>query len=64
MAEAVRVTWQEVLAFAVRHGIRVHRVQPSATLVSHGGIAALLARDETQWGPAATPAVELKEVAR
>jgi hypothetical protein len=45
--------WQGILEFAVRHGIWVHRVQPSATLASHGGIAALLARDEPPWRPAA-----------
>jgi peptide subunit release factor 1 (eRF1) len=56
--------WQAILAFAVRHGIWVHRVQPSATLASHGGIAALLARDEPQWGQVTTPASELKEVTR
>jgi len=42
--------WQEILAFAVNHGIWVHRVQPSETLDHHGGVAALLARDEPQWG--------------
>jgi len=42
--------WQEILAFAVRHDIWVHRVHPSATLLRHGGIAALLARDEPPWG--------------
>ena len=44
--------WQEVLSFAVSHCVWVYRVEPSATLASHGGIAALLARDEPQWGPA------------
>jgi peptide subunit release factor 1 (eRF1) len=56
--------WQEVLAFTVRHGIWVHRVQPSESLASHGGIAALLARDEPQWGPATAPARELKGIAQ
>jgi len=55
--------WQGVLAFAVRHGIWVHRVPPSATLASRGGMAALLARDEPQWVPATTPGSEAKEVA-
>jgi hypothetical protein len=53
-----RNLWQEILAFTVRHSIWVHWVQPSARLASHGGIAALLARDESQWGPATTPASE------
>jgi len=52
--------WQEVLALAVSHGVWVHRVQPSATLAHHGGIAALLVRDEPQWGLATTPAGETK----
>jgi len=56
--------WQEILAFAVRHGIWVHQVQPSARLAAHGGIAALLARDEPQWGSAATPASESKGIAQ
>lgn len=56
--------WQEVLAFAVGHGIWVHRVRPSATLASHGGIAALLVRDEPQWLPATAPASELKGIAQ
>jgi hypothetical protein len=56
--------WQEVLAFAVRHGIWVHRVQPSPRLASHGGIAALLARDEPQWATAAAPAGGSKESAQ
>jgi len=56
--------WQKVLAFAVGHGIWTHRAQSSATLASHGGIAALLRRDEPQWGPAPTPAGELKGIAQ
>ncbi len=41
--------WQELLAFAVNHGVWVHRVRPSDTLSRHGGVAALLVRDEPQW---------------
>ena len=46
--------WQAILSFAVPHGIWVHRVQPSSSLAAHGGIAALLARDQPQWVPATT----------
>ena len=46
--------WQEILAFAVNHGVWVHRVRPSDTLARHGGVAALLLRDEPQWELAAT----------
>lgn len=48
--------WQAVLAFAIAHGIWVHRVQPSAALARHGGIAALLTRDEPPWVPTAPAA--------
>ncbi len=41
--------WQELLAFAVNHEVWVHRVRPSDTLSRHGGVAALLVRDEPQW---------------
>jgi len=47
--------WQEILALAVNHGVWVHRVQPSETLSRHGGVAALLARDEPQWATTTTP---------
>jgi len=47
--------WQEMLAFALRHSIWVYRVQPLAKLASHGGVAALLKRDEPQWASATTP---------
>jgi hypothetical protein len=46
--------WQEVLRLALGHGIWVDLVRPDAELTRHGGIAALLARDEPQW--AAPPA--------
>jgi len=46
-----RNLWQEVLTLAIRHRIWVRRVHPSATLATHGGIAALLARSEPRWGP-------------
>ncbi|HMB05199.1 MAG TPA: hypothetical protein VKP69_15855, partial [Isosphaeraceae bacterium] len=48
--------WQAVLAFAIAHGIWVHRVQPSAALARHGGIVALLTRDEPPWVPTAPAA--------
>jgi hypothetical protein len=54
--------WQQVLALAIRHDIWVHRVQPSTSLASHGGIAALLERDEPQWVSAAMPASESKGI--
>jgi peptide subunit release factor 1 (eRF1) len=46
--------WQAILSFAVPHGIWVHRVEPSASLAAHGGIAALLARDQPQGAQATT----------
>jgi rubrerythrin len=50
--------WQEILAFAIKHGIWVHRVKPSETLIRHGGVAALLARDEPQWAVASAGAAQ------
>jgi hypothetical protein len=47
--------WQEILALAIRHGIWVQWVQPTAVLLHHGGVAALLARDEPPWGPPTQP---------
>ena len=47
LADAVRVTLQELLPIAVRHAIWVHRVQPEA-IWSEWRYATLLARDETQ----------------
>ncbi len=41
--------WQEVLRLALGHGIWVELVRPDAELARHGGIAALLARNEPQW---------------
>ena len=55
--------WQEILALALGHGIWVHRVKPSASLADRGGIAALLARDESQWWSTETPDLELEETA-
>lgn len=55
--------WQEILALALGHGIRVYRVKPSALLTTHGGIGALLARDESQWRSAPAPAREFKAAA-
>ncbi len=46
--------WQEILALALNHGVWVHRVKPSDTLSRHGGVAALLVRDQPQWAVAAT----------
>jgi hypothetical protein len=50
-----RNLWQEVLATAMNHGLRVHLVNVSAEMAQHGGVAALLARDEPQWTSAAAP---------
>jgi peptide subunit release factor 1 (eRF1) len=44
--------WQAILEFAVRHSIWVHRVRPSVRLACHGGVAALLARNEPPWATA------------
>lgn len=44
--------WQEVLALALAHGLRVHLVRPDPQLQRHGGIAALLQRDNPQWASA------------
>jgi hypothetical protein len=44
--------WQEILSRAVRHGVAVHFVPAEAQAVMHGGVAALLARDEPQWASA------------
>jgi peptide subunit release factor 1 (eRF1) len=46
--------WQEILALAMSHGVWVNMVKPNTELARHGGIAALLARDEPQWA-SATP---------
>ncbi len=43
--------WQEVLAQALAHGIWVDLVDGPSDLDRHGGIAALLVRDEPQWTP-------------
>jgi peptide subunit release factor 1 (eRF1) len=48
--------WQEVLCLALGHGIWVDLVRPDAELARHGGIAALLARDEPQWAAPPEPA--------
>jgi len=50
--------WQEILALAMNHGVWVHRVRPSATLSRHGGVAALLLRDEPQWTTTTPPSNE------
>lgn len=47
--------WQEVLALALGHGIWVDLVRPNAELARHGGIAALLARDQPQWAVPSRP---------
>jgi peptide subunit release factor 1 (eRF1) len=44
--------WQEILMFAARHGITAHSVESRAELSRHGGVAAVLSRQEP-WGPAA-----------
>jgi peptide subunit release factor 1 (eRF1) len=41
--------WQEVLGQALAHGIWVDLIRSPSDLDRHGGIAALLMRDEPQW---------------
>lgn len=48
--------WQEMLGFAIRHGIWVDIVTPSPALAEHGDAAALLNRDEPPWSRTARPA--------
>jgi peptide subunit release factor 1 (eRF1) len=38
--------WQEILSLAARHGVTTHFVDDSAELSRHGGIAAVLSRQE------------------
>jgi len=49
--------WQEILMFAARHRITAHTVESNAELSQHGGVAAVLSRQEP-WEPATagTPA--------
>jgi peptide subunit release factor 1 (eRF1) len=44
--------WQEIFRFAARHNIAMHTVDSNAELSRHGGVAAVLSRQEP-WGPAA-----------
>ena len=44
--------WQEILLFAARHNIVAHVVEDHSTLAQHGGVAAVLSRQEP-WEPAA-----------
>ncbi len=44
--------WQHLLAMALGHGVRVQFVPTPSDLSQHGGIGALLLRDEPQWAPA------------
>lgn len=55
--------WQEVLDLALSHGIPVDLVRDTSELARHGGIAALLSRDEPQWA-AAPGAAASTEMAR
>jgi peptide subunit release factor 1 (eRF1) len=43
--------WQEILLFAARHDITAHTVEENPTLSRHGGVAAVLSRQEP-WEPA------------
>jgi hypothetical protein len=50
--------WQELLSFAARHNITAHTVESSnPALVRHGGVAAVLSRQEP-WEPAAEMAAK------
>lgn len=44
--------WQEILDAALGHGVWVDLVRGPSELSRHGGIAALLSRDEPQWASA------------
>jgi peptide subunit release factor 1 (eRF1) len=44
--------WQELLLFATRHNITAHTVESNPALARHGGVAAMLSRQEP-WEPAA-----------
>ena len=44
--------WQEIFLFAARHNITMHTVDSNAQLLRHGGVAAVLSRQEP-WEPAA-----------
>ncbi len=44
--------WQEILLFAARRNITAHTVENNAELSRHGGVAAVLSREEP-WEPAA-----------
>jgi hypothetical protein len=54
--------WQAILAFAMRRNVQLRRLEPSAVLRDHGGIAALLVRDEPGWEAAASEAGKSKKV--
>ena len=44
--------WQEILLVAALHNIVAHTVESHAELTRHGGVAAVLSRQEP-WEPAA-----------